>query len=78
MSNAVECIRCHAQMEAGFVADLGEHGFTDQKWCRGEPNKSFWTGLKMKKEDVFPVRTMRCSKCGYLESYALPESISGQ
>jgi len=76
MSNAVECIRCHAQMEAGFVADLGEYGFTEQKWCPGEPTKSFWTGLKMGKEKVIPVRTLRCPKCGYLESYAFPKSIS--
>ena len=78
MTKAVECIRCHARMEAGYVPDLREGGYSSQSWCPGEPTKSFWTGLKIKADEVVPVRTFRCPECGYLESYALPKSISDQ
>ena len=76
MSNTLECIRCHAQMERGYVADLGEYGYRQQIWYPGEPVKSFATGLKMKRDQVVPVTTLHCPKCGYLESYALPKSAS--
>jgi hypothetical protein len=78
MSKAVECIRCHAQMEVGYVPDLREGGFSQQVWCPGEPRKSFWTGLKIGADKLVSVKTLRCPKCGYLESYALPKSISDQ
>jgi hypothetical protein len=65
-------------METGFVADLGEFGFTEQKWHPGEPTKSFLTGMKMEKEKVIPVRTLRCPKCGYLESYAVSDGVSNK
>jgi hypothetical protein len=78
MSKAVECIRCRAQMEVGFVPDLREGGSSQQVWCPGEPKKSFWTGLKVKADQLVPVKTLRCPTCGYLESYALPKSISDQ
>jgi hypothetical protein len=29
-------------------------------------------GLKMKKDEIVPVTTLRCPRCGYLESYAIP------
>jgi hypothetical protein len=76
MSKAVECIRCHAQMEVGYVPNLREGGFSQQVWSPGEPRKSFWTGLKMQADQLVSVKTLRCPKCGYLESYALPKSIS--
>jgi hypothetical protein len=40
MNKAPECIRCHAQMEVGFVADIRQGGYSQQNWCPGEP-KSF-------------------------------------
>jgi hypothetical protein len=78
MSKAVECIRCHTQMELGYVANLNQRGYSQQKWQPGEPMKSFWTGLKIEADQLVPVKTLRCPKCGYLESYALPQSISDQ
>ena len=78
MSKTVECIRCHTQMEVGYVADSGEGGYSQHNWCPGEPKKSFWTGLKMEADQLVPVKTLRCPKCGYLESYALQKTISDQ
>jgi len=71
MNKTVECMRCRAPMDGGFVPDhTGESGYRQQIWHPGEPQRSFW-GLKMKKEEVVPVRTLRCTKCAYLESYAV-------
>jgi hypothetical protein len=70
MSLAVECIRCHAQMESGWVPDNTHSGLQQQNWSTGEPQPSFWTGLKVEGDQVIPVTTFRCPKCGYLESYA--------
>ena len=74
----VECLRCHAHMEAGYVADAGESTYRQQIWYPGEPKSDFWMGLKMKKEQIVPVVTLRCSNCGYLESYAIPQTTSGR
>ncbi len=71
----VECIRCHANMESGWVPDNTHAGLQRQNWSPGEAQPSFWTGLKVEKKDkVFPVTTFRCPNCGYLESYA-PQAI---
>jgi hypothetical protein len=78
MSKAVECIRCHAQMELGYVPDGTHNGYSQQRWFPGVPRKSFWTGLKMKTDELVPVTTLRCPKCGYLESYALPSGTSAK
>jgi len=74
MSKAVECNRCHAQMESGWVPDNTHSGLQRQNWSPGEPQPSFWTGLKLAKNQVLPVTTLRCPRCGYLESYAIPQS----
>ena len=62
MTKAIECIRCHVQMEVGYVPDLREGGSSQQVWSPGEPRKSFWTGLKMKADQLVPVKTFRCPK----------------
>ena len=77
MEGTVECIRCHAHMESGWVPDNTDGGLQRQNWSPGEPQPSFWTGLKVEKRDkVIPVTTFRCPNCGYLESYAIPQTIS--
>jgi hypothetical protein len=77
MSNAVECIRCHAQMESGWLPDDTRAGLQRQNWSPGEPQPSFWTGLKSAEDRGLPITTFRCPKCGYLESYARPQSQDG-
>jgi hypothetical protein len=71
MKEPVECIRCHAQMEAGFVAYVSEYGWKQAIWSPGEPKERHLIGLKLEKEQVVPITTFRCPKCEYLESYAL-------
>ena len=71
MSDPKECLRCRGPMERGFVLDRGHGQHKDtQKWIEGKPERSFWMGLKTKGREQHPVRTFRCERCGYLESYA--------
>jgi hypothetical protein len=72
MAERIECLRCQTPMEQGFIADATYGGNVQEKWGPGQPHVSFWTGLKTVKEDLIPVTTMRCPRCGALESYARP------
>src|ERR1700730_3515400 len=78
MNRTVECTRCHAHMESGWVPDNTHTGLQRENWCPGEPQPRFSTGLTVEKRDkVIPVTTFRCPNCGYLESYAIPQSQNG-
>ncbi len=77
MKGPIECVRCRTHMESGWVADKTQAGLIQQNWSSGEPQPSFWTGLKAEKDQVVPVTTLRCPKCGYLESYAIAQSQNG-
>lgn len=71
MAEAKTCAGCGGTMEEGFVLDRGHYGFpSEQQWAGGEPQSSFWTGLKIDEERLFKVITYRCQHCGRLESYA--------
>jgi len=64
------CSECGGEMEVGFMTDVTEAGFLQQKWARGFPVAGWFAGLKVKKEDSLLVETHRCKSCGYLKSYA--------
>jgi hypothetical protein len=67
----LECLRCGGPMEQGFVADKAHYSVPEvQNWVEGVPERSFWSGIRLKGKEVLPVMTYRCEKCGYLESYA--------
>ena len=70
-SGSMTCPRCGGSMEQGFVADKAHYNMAEvQTWVDGAPERSFWSGLRLKDHKVLPVKTFRCEKCGYLESYA--------
>ena len=65
------CPKCGGGMKRGFVLDsTGQGAYRQSVWVPGEPEKSFWTGLKARKDSRIPIVTLRCDRCGYLESYA--------
>jgi uncharacterized protein DUF6487 len=66
----LECPKCHASMEAGFIKDETYGAVHASKWVEGPPEKSFWTGTKTRGKKQVQVMTYRCSSCGYLESFA--------
>ena len=61
-------------MEEGFVMDRMHGGALPSNWVSGEPVSSFWTGTKLTGKTQYRVKTFRCARCGYLESYALEEN----
>ena len=64
------CAKCGHAMETGFVLGRAHGAVAQSSWVDGAPAPSFWAGLKLKGHQLLPVTTYRCTKCGYLESYA--------
>ena len=64
------CPKCEGAMEEGYVADYAHGAIRQSEWVDGEPERSFWTGLKVKGHAQVPVTALRCSLCGFLEFYA--------
>lgn len=68
------CPHCNKVMTNGYILDVTQHGKAQvPQWVAGEPEKSFWTGLKMSGRAKVPVMTYRCPRCGLLQSYAVGE-----
>ena len=59
-------------METGYLVDTmyGQGTASTPKWVVGEPERSIWTGLKLRGKPRLAVTTYRCRQCGFLESYA--------
>ena len=69
-SRSLTCPRCSSSMEPGYVIDEGYGTRTVANWVAGVPDRSMWTGLKLRGKDKLAITTYRCRRCGYLESYA--------
>lgn len=67
---SLSCPRCSGTMETGYILDEGYGTRTVGKWVAGVPERSIWTGLKLRGKTKHDVATFRCRRCGYLESYA--------
>ena len=52
------------------MVDHTHGGRLQAAWVEGKPQRSFWTGLKIKDGTTHPIATFRCERCGYLESFA--------
>lgn len=60
------CPKCNGAMEAGIIRDyFASNGFDTSVWCSSRKKAHFFSKNKTIKITVF-----RCTKCGYLESYA--------
>jgi hypothetical protein len=57
-------------MEKGYIADFADSGPVVSRWVEGDPERSSWTGMKIRDRRQMEIRTYRCVGCGYLESYA--------
>lgn len=72
MAGSRTCPKCQASMAEGFVLDRSDSGRGVSSWIEGTPQKSMWTGIKLKGRTMIEIATWRCSSCGFLESYAVP------
>lgn len=64
------CPKCSGVFEPGFILDVHRGAYKAAEWVEGVPEKSFWVGLKISERVRCEIRSFRCTKCGYLESYA--------
>jgi predicted nucleic-acid-binding Zn-ribbon protein len=72
----MECAKCKGAMTEGFIIDFGHYQTKQQQiWVEGEPESSFWSGLKTSNRPAFHVGAQRCIECGYLEFYT-KDSVS--
>jgi len=60
--NEMPCPKCSGKMHDALRLV--------SKWVEGVPEKSVWTGVKIKGRKTIETQTFRCDKCGFLESYA--------
>lgn len=71
MAQSRQCPKCTGRMSEGFVLDHKHGGGTGvANWVEGAPEKSIWTGLKLRGRTKLPIATWRCDRCGFLEQYA--------
>jgi ribosomal protein S27AE len=65
-----QCPKCGGSMQEGIVIENDHGGMRSVTlWQAGAPEKNFFGGVK-KKDPQFPIRSMRCGRCGFLEHYA--------
>ncbi len=57
----------------GFILDRTQYAKLQQVWVEGQPEESFWTGLKTGNRESFYVQAFRCTACNYLEFHATDE-----
>jgi hypothetical protein len=57
-------------MAIGFILDSTDNRRKVANWVEGPPVRNLWLGLKVAKTAKHEIQTLRCVKCGFLESYA--------
>ena len=58
-------------LRAAVIPDFGHaNNVILASWIEGEPEKSWWQGMKTKGRRRFSITAYRCTKCGFLETYA--------
>jgi hypothetical protein len=68
------CGKCGGAMKEGFLLDASRNSFAVTHWAEGPPEYWFLKVLKLKGKQRHPVQSFRCSRCGFLESYARTSS----
>ena len=69
-SRVPSCPDCGVRMEGGFLLDRTSEGTAVASWVAGPPEKSVWTGLKLRGRRQLPVYAWRCLRCGLVRLYA--------
>lgn len=71
------CPKCEGQMLEGFIMDRAHGGGQlVSRWVAGIPESKSFLGFKVSHlinvigKVQYPIQSFRCSRCGYLESYA--------
>lgn len=72
-ANPSRCPKCSGEMVQGFTFESEGPKRMVTTWVEGAPERSVLQSAKAPADKRVPVGTFRCSKCGFLESYARPE-----
>ena len=72
MPRSTDCPKCQGKMAEGVIVDMGYGQSFISHWLPAPIKVARWLGLKVRKKDVIPTVTLRCTRCGFLESYAPP------
>ncbi|MBV9772817.1 MAG: hypothetical protein JO040_02665 [Gemmatimonadetes bacterium] len=67
------CPGCGVQLEGGFLLDQTNNGVAVTRWAEGFPERSIWTGVKLKGRRQFSVYAWRCPRCFEVRLYAPDE-----
>ncbi len=68
----MSCPKCSDQMVPGFTTASTNGGtFTVPPfWVAGPPERSMWTGSKVRGKETHPFVAYRCTRCGFVELWA--------
>jgi hypothetical protein len=64
------CPTCSKRLEGGFMLDHSQHGVDVTQWVEGAPEKSIWTGIKLKGRRQLPMYAWRCPSCCEVRLFA--------
>lgn len=67
---APTCPTCRKALEGGFMLDHTERGVVVSTWVEGAPERSMWTGLKIKGRRRLPMYAWRCPQCTEVRLFA--------
>lgn len=67
---APTCPTCRKTMEGGYLLDHTHSGVAVSNWVEGAPERSAWTGLKIKNRKVLPMYAWRCPNCFEVRLFA--------
>jgi hypothetical protein len=71
MNQTTQCTKCQGELEGGFMLDHNDVSAHQALWASGAPTRTVASDTgPSKTERMLPVVTFRCTKCGYLESFA--------
>ena len=69
MPSDSKCSKCSGEMQEGLVVDLNYAGVLQSMWVEDQAVVSVGSGTLDGKKKI-KTTTYRCSRCGFLDSYA--------
>lgn len=60
-------------MIEGFILDEAHVARMVARWVAGKPERSLRSGTHVEGREQHLIRSFRCEKCGFLESYAIED-----
>ena len=77
MAQPGPCPKCGGSMTEGFVMGRTYSSSIPAlaAWIEGKPERSIWTGLRLKGRQQKELAAYRCTRCGFVETYAIGDAL---